>query len=314
MIKKYIFGIDLGGTAIKFGFFDEKCRLLKKWSIATDKTNNGENILHDISKETEKCISEYKIKTENIVGTGISVPGPVDDTGLVRGCVNIGWGYKKAGEELEKLTGIKTFVLNDANAAGMGEVINGCGGKYKRAVMITIGTGIGGAVIENGNVVSGNRGNAGEIGHFKMSTPDGSKLLDMEYFASAVGIVRFVNEKRKDYPTSPINKIKNIEVRDIANFAKEGDELSLLAFDMAGKYIGLGLSYIAGTVDPEIFIIGGGVSLAGEIIIEPIKKYFSQYAFNTEKEIPFAAASLGNDAGIYGAAEFVTANIKEEQL
>ncbi len=308
MIKKYIFGIDLGGTAIKFGFFDEKCTLLKKWSIATDKTDKGKNILLDISKEIEKCIAEQHIKKEDVLGTGISVPGPVDDTGLVRGCVNIGWGYKKVGEELEKLTEIKTFVLNDANAAGMGEVINGCGGKYKRAVMITIGTGIGGAVIENGNVVSGSRGNAGEIGHFKMSTPDGSKLFDMEYFASAIGIVRFVNEKRKDYPASPVNKTENIEVKDIAEFAKKGDELSLSAFDMAGKYIGLGLSYIAGTVDPEIFIIGGGVSLAGEIIIEPIKKYFTKYAFNTEKEIPFAAASLGNDAGIYGAAEFVIAN------
>ena len=310
MAKEYVFGVDLGGTEIKLGLFNLQKGLIEKWSVKTDKRNNGEFVISQIAQETAKKAEEKHIDKNSVLGIGLCVPGPVDKDGLVRGCVNIGWGYKKAAEELQNITGVKCAVLNDADAAGLGEAVYGSGRKYKNIVMATIGTGVGGAVIYNGKVVAGSRGNAGEIGHFKVNINETEKCTCgkcgcLEYYASAVGILRFAKENLKNYNNSLLNSFSDFTVKDMAECAQKGDELCLAAFDMAGKYIGLGLSYMEGAFDPDVFVIGGGVSKAGDVILKPIKKYFDLYSFNTESETEVLPAILGNDAGIYGACEYV---------
>ena len=306
---KYVFGVDVGGTYTKFGIFKDR-KLIDKWKIDTDVENCGENILKNIGREIDKKTESMGVLKSSVEGCGICVPGPVDEKGLVRGCVNLGWGYKRAAVEIENITGLKCAVLNDANAAALGEFDFGLGGEYDSAVMVTIGTGVGGAVIYKGQVLSGYRGNAGEIGHFKIDPLNGpecscGKKGCLECYSSATGIVRFAYENLEKYPDTKLCIIENFTVKDMADLASEGDELCKLAFDRAGKFVALGLSFMAGAVDPKVFIIGGGVSQAGDVIFEPIRKYFKQFAFNTEEETPVLPAKLGNDAGIFGAAEFI---------
>ncbi|MCJ7855292.1 ROK family protein [Lachnospiraceae bacterium NSJ-143] len=309
-MSKYTFGVDVGGTSVKLGLFEENGKLIKKWSIATDKSCGGKNIIPHIAYEIEKMLSELGIEKSAVEGAGICVPGPVDKSGLVRGCVNLGWGNKRAADELEDITAIRCRALNDADAAGLGEAVYGHGGKYGSVVMVTIGTGVGGAVIHNGHVLAGSRGNAGEIGHFKVNIDETEKCSCgkcgcLEQYASATGILKFVKDNIYRFENSTLNSFDGFTVKDIAACAKNGDMLSLMAFDRAGKYIALGLSYMAGAVDPDAFILGGGVSRAGNVIFEPVKKYFGLFSFNTECEAQIIPALLGNDAGIYGASEFV---------
>ena len=201
------------------------------------------------------------------------------------------------------------MAINDANAAGLGEALHGAAKGCHTAVMITIGTGVGGAVIIDGMPISGKRGNAGEIGHFKVNIDETEycsckKKGCLEFYASATGIKRFAKRNTEKYRHSTLGHTDSYTVEDMADEAKKGDRLCIDAFENAGKYIGLVLSHIAGTVDPDIFILGGGVSEAGDILFNPVKKYFKEYSFGTECEIPIVKAKLGTDAGIFGAAEF----------
>ncbi len=307
---KYIFGVDLGGTNIKFGIFKLGGELIYNWSVATDKYLNGSNITLQISNELEKAIKKQNICKDSILGIGLSVPGVVYKDSIVDECVNIGWKNYNPAYEIEKNLNIKCYVLNDAEAAGLGESIYGAGKGYKNMFVVTIGTGVGGAVIIDKKVISGTRGNAGEIGHFTVDINSEIKCSCgkygcLEQYSSAPAILRFANENLCRYKNSALNNINNFTVKDIAECAKNGDEFCLNVFDTAGKYIALGISYVAGTIDPDVFIVGGGVSAAGDIILKPIEKYFKSFAFNTENEIPIKQAALLNNAGIYGASEFV---------
>jgi len=308
-MKKFVFGIDVGGTSIKFGFFKQNEGLIKKWSIPTDISDNGKNIIYDIAKEVKNCIDEFSLTKGQVKAIGLSVPGPVDESGVVRGCVNIGWDDFDAAKELSGLTDLNCVSINDANAAGLGEALHGVAKGCRSAVMLTIGTGVGGAVIIDGMPIMGKRGNAGEIGHFKVNIDETEycsckKKGCLEFYASATGIKRFAKRNTEKYGCSALINTDSYTVEDMANEAKKGDRLCIDAFENAGKYIGLALSHIAGTVDPDIFILGGGVSEAGDILFTPVKNYFEKYSFGTECEIPIVKAVLGNYAGIFGAAEF----------
>lgn len=308
----YIFGIDLGGTTVKLGFFDVKGELLDKWEIPTRKDNGGELILTDIREAVFKKLEEENVSMSQIAGVGLGIPGPVLETGVVGKCANLGWGVFNVEEEMSSLLGgVKVKVGNDANVAALGEMWKGGGKGHKNVVMVTLGTGVGGGVIVDGRIVPGSSGAGGEIGHMMMSKTETAvcgcgKTGCLEQYASATGIVKLAQKKLvESEKPSGLRSIHYISAKEIFDQAKQGDELALELVEEVYEMLGTALSHIACVVDPEIIVIGGGVSKAGEMITEGVQKYFKKYVFHTCRDAEFALAKLGNDAGMYGAAKMV---------
>ena len=308
-MKKYSVGIDIGGTTVKLGLFNLNGDLLHKWEIETRKIESGKYILSDIAESINNILSEKNIDKNEVIGVGVGVPGPVKDDGYVIGCVNLGWPVFNVSKELENILKLPVKVANDANIAAVGEMFKGGGQGYKNMVMVTLGTGVGGGVIINGKVLAGSNGAGGEIGHItvnpheKISCNCGRKGC-LEQYASATGIVRLANEiLEQENCDSKLRKIENITAKDIFDFAKEDDELSLKIVDKFSQILGRALVNIACVCNPEAFVIGGGVSKAGDILLNKIKQYYSENAFHATIDTDFKVATLGNDAGIYGGAK-----------
>ena len=308
-MKKYLVGIDIGGTTVKLGLFDLNGELLDKWEIETRKTEKGRYILSDIAKSIEGILNERKIKKEEVLGVGVGVPGPVKEDGTVLGCVNLGWPVFNVSTELEMILGLPVKVANDANIAALGEMFKGGSKGYKNMIMVTLGTGVGGGVIINGKVLAGNNGAGGEIGHIsvnpheKISCNCGKKGC-LEQYASATGIVKLAKDAlEKENCESKLRDIKEITAKDIFDFAKENEQLSLEVVDKFASILGRALANISCICDPEVFVIGGGVSKAGDILIDKVKQYYRENAFHATVDTKFKVAKLGNDAGIFGGAK-----------
>lgn len=310
-MKKYAFGVDIGGTTIKMGFFETSGELLEKWEIPTRTENDGVNILPDISVQINSFLENKGIEKTEVEGIGVGVPGPVDDNGNVLKCVNLGWGVFNVQIELAGLTDIKVKVGNDANVATLGEMWQGGGKGYKDIVMVTLGTGVGGGVIINEKVVYGSNGAGGEIGHINVKENErevcgcGNKGC-LEQYASATGIVRTTKKYLEEHPDEE-TKLQDMEIsaKSIFDCAKDGDEVATKMVDRTAKILGRGLSMIACVVNPQVFVIGGGMSKAGSLLIEKVQKYYQQYAFHAAKSTYFKLADLGNDAGIYGGVRMI---------
>ncbi len=310
-MKKYAFGVDIGGTTIKMGLFETTGELLEKWEIPTRTEENGVNILPDIAAEVDKKLGEKSIDKSDVEGIGVGVPGPVDDNGTVFKCVNLGWGVFNVQIELNRLTELKVKVGNDANVAALGEMWQGGGKGYKNIVMVTLGTGVGGGVIINEKIVSGSDGAGGEIGHINMKENEKEACGCgnhgcLEQYASATGIVRTTKKYLDEHPDVETT-LRNEEVtaKRIFDCAKDGDEVAEKMVDRTAKILGRGLSQIACVVNPQVFVIGGGVSKAGGMLIEKIQNYYQQYAFHAARHTYFKVADLGNDAGIYGGVRMI---------
>lgn len=308
-MKKYVFGVDLGGTTVKLGLFDKEGELLEKWEIPTRKEENGKYVLDDIAQAVLKKAEDRRIK-EEVIGIGIGVPGPVKEDGLVNGCVNIGWGVINVEEELGRRTGFPVKAGNDANVAALGELWQGGGKGYRNMVMITLGTGVGGGVILNGRILAGTNGAAGEIGHMPVVYDETEccncgKKGCLEQVASATGIVKETKKILAASKEDSVLRGREISAKAVFDAIKEGDKLAQEAGERLGKYLGIALAHIAAVADPEIFVIGGGVSKAGEVLIELIQKYYVEKAFLPSRGAKFALATLANDAGMYGAAKLV---------
>lgn len=310
-MKKYSLGVDIGGTTVKLGIFTLDGELLGKWEIPTRKENEGKYILSDISESINKALAEEKIEKSNIAGVGVGVPGPVKNDGTVLKCVNLGWGVFNVEEELSKLVELPVKAANDANIAALGEMWQGGGKGCENMVMVTLGTGVGGGVIINGKIMDGNNGAAGEIGHIKVSNEETEtcgcgKKGCLEQYASATGVVRIANKMLEAIDeASSLRDIKEVTAKDVFDAAKNKDTLALKIVDDFGNKLGTSLSIISCVVDPEVFVIGGGVSRAGEILINAIRKYYEENAFHASRGTKFELATLGNDAGIYGGAKLV---------
>ena len=311
-MKQYAFGADIGGTTVKIGFFKTNGELLDVWEIKTRTIENGAYILSDIAKEIEEKIKEKGIDKTEVEGIGMGVPGPVNEDGQVLGCVNLGWDVFNVEEEMTKLTGLRAKAGNDANVAALGEMWKGGGAGYKNLVMVTLGTGVGGGIILGGKILSGVHGAAGEIGHISMSDDEyeccgcGNKGC-LEQYASANGIVKITKrylEEHKEQESS-LRDIESYSSKEIFEEAKKGDEVALCMVDEVGKLLGKSLATIAVVIDPEVFVLGGGMSKAGNMLLEAIKKYYIHYAFHATRNVTFKFATLGNHAGIYGAAKLV---------
>lgn len=310
-MKKYGFGVDVGGTTVKMGFFETNGRLIDKWEITTDTADNGKAVLPDIAKAIDNKLAQEGISKSDVEGVGIGVPGPVRGDGVVNGCVNLGWGVINVAEELGRLTGLTVKVGNDANVAALGEMWQGGARGSKDVIMVTLGTGVGGGIIVDGHVVAGFNGAGGEIGHVTVNNDEiepcnCGQYGCLEQYASATGIVRMA--KRKLAKTGDETSLRNfaeLTAKDIFDEAKNGDSVALGLVDELGEILGSALSNIACVTNPEVIVIGGGVSKAGQILLDTIRKHFKETSFHACRDTRFELASLGNDAGIYGSMQLV---------
>lgn len=311
MAAQYVFGIDLGGTTVKMGLFNVAGEVLDKWEIKTNKEDNGAKILPDIAASVKEKIAEKNLAMDDIVGAGMGVPGPVKDDGTVVKCANLGWGVFNVEEELKGLLGMPVKAGNDANVAALGEMWQGGGKGHDDVVMVTLGTGVGGGIIVNEKIIAGNHGAGGEIGHMKVDYNETAvcgcgKTGCLEQYSSATGIVRIANKilEAKAVP-SLLRDLDEITCKDIFDYAKEEDAVATECVETLGNYLGTALANVACVADPEVIVIGGGVSRAGDILIDTVKKHFVKNAFHACRETEFTIATLGNDAGIFGAAKLI---------
>lgn len=302
----YYIGVDVGGTSVKMGMFSDIGELLEKWEIPTRTEDDGVNIIPDIVDSIEE---KRAARGGNIKGIGMGIPGPVTEDGIVLKCANLGWDVFSVKNKLAGMTGVgKVKVGNDANVAALGEMWKGGGRGYDSIVMVTLGTGVGGGVILNGKILTGSRGAAGEIGHMKVEMNEtevcgcGNRGC-LEQYASASGIVRLA---KKNIPAgSYLSNQENISAKKVFDGAKQSDSYCLEIVETFGRYLGIALSNVANVVDPEAFVIGGGVSAAGSMVLDVVKKYYVQNAMYALRDKEFRLAELGNDAGIYGAVRMV---------
>jgi glucokinase len=311
---KWIVGVDLGGTTTKIAFIDRNGEILHKWEIPTDNSNEGQNITINIANAIDQKLVELEEQKTKLIGIGMGAPGPIDyDSGVVLNVVNLGWKDNfPLQESLHTLTSLPVVIENDANCAALGEMWNGAGKGTNDLVCVTLGTGVGGGVIANGNIVRGINGAAGEIGHIT-SIPFGGAPCNcgksgcLETIASATGIVRQAeNELSKAGVKGPLATIfaenRKVTAKDVFDCARNGDEAAKKILDEVTFHLGFALANIANTLNPEMIVLGGGVSRAGDILLDAVKVNFSMFAFSAVKESTnLALATLGNDAGVIGA-------------
>lgn len=310
-MSKYAFGVDIGGTTVKIGLFDKEGNVLDKWEIPTNKENDGESILPDIAGSLLEKMKEKGIGAEDLAGIGVGAPGAVDDEGtLVGGAVNIGWKPFNIPKVLNAYIDVPVKAANDANAAAFGEMWQGGGKGYNNMVAVTLGTGVGGGIIINGNILTGATGAGGEIGHIHLEDNEteecGCKNKGcLEQYASATGIVRLARRRLAKDDKPSVLREEDLSAKSVFDAVKAGDEVAIEIAEQFGEYLGKGLAAVAGVVNPEIFVIGGGVSKGGEILISFVEPQFQKYAFQQCRGAKFALAKLGNDAGIFGAAGLI---------
>ena len=310
-MDKYCFGADIGGTAIKIGLFSDAGELIEKWEIPTRKIDDGTHILPDLAEELQRKCDERGIQKENIIGVGLDAPGPVSDDGVIHGCVNMCWGEFNFVDEFRRLTGLDNVKAgNDAKVAAFGEHWRGACKNGGSMVLVTLGTGVGGGVVIHDKILQGANGAAGEIGHMVVKRSE-TELCNcgkkgcLEQYASATGIVRLCRQYLQTGRHSVLKDTKGLTAKDVLDAAKAGDSLAEDVIDEVCKYLGMSLANVSCVVDTDMIVIGGGVSKAGDYLLEKIERYHNQYAFSPSRGKHFAIAGLGNDAGIYGCARLI---------
>lgn len=308
---KYCLGVDIGGTFVKLGLFTIEGELLEKWQIPTRREDESSHVLPDIAEALEAKLAEKNISKAEVAGVGFGTPGPVTEDGVAVCPANLAWKNKPVAKELSELLGLPCRGGNDVNVAGLGEMWRGGARGYQNVVVVPIGTGLGAAIIVNGRVIVGTAGAAGEIGHIhvdnEITEACGCGAIGcVEQFSSATGLIRMAKKviNETDRATS-LRDVKELDAKAVIDAAKAGDEAAEEIFDKFCDYLGYSLAATAAVIDPEIFILGGGVSKAGELLLDRVQGYFKKYVWPGRRDIKFAFAQLGNDAGIYGAASMV---------
>ncbi|MBA2873472.1 ROK family glucokinase [Thermaerobacillus caldiproteolyticus] len=309
MAEKWLVGVDLGGTTVKIAFVTSDGELIHKWEIDTNNSEDGKYIVPDIAKSIERKLEEWGQTKDKLIGIGMGAPGPVNtETGVIYQTVNLPWKNYPLKERLESETSLPVVVDNDANIAAIGEMWKGAGNGAKNLVCVTLGTGVGGGIIANGQIIRGINGAGGEIGHMT-SVPEGGapcncgKTGCLETIASATGIVRIAKEKLAKDEKKSVLHLRTVTAKDVFDAARENDELALEIVDYVTFHLGLALANVANALNPEKIVIGGGVSKAGDILVERVRRYFDRFAFPRVAEgVTIAIATLGNDAGVIGGA------------
>ena len=307
---KWLLGIDIGGTTVKMAVLDMNGIISDKWEVKTDIRENGVHIPKDIAASFDTYLQTSGKKKEDFAGAGNGAPGFVNfSEGVVEYSPNIGWKDFALVSEFEKAVGLPAVLENDANAAALGEMWKGAGEGASELLAITLGTGVGGGVITNGNIVHGTAGMAGEIGHITVERDETKavkcgcgRLGCIETIASATGISRLALQKRKNQDTS-LNELKEVTARDVFEAYKAGDSIATEVIEEMTEYLGLTISNIANTLNPKMIVIGGGVSKAGDALLEPLDAQFKRFALERVYEsTTFKIAELENDAGVIGCA------------
>lgn len=315
---KYCFGVDLGGTTVKIGLLTISGEMIEKYQIPTRKEQNGKYIIGDIVDKIDAILVEKAIAKDEVAGIGMGVPGAVTDKGIVNKCINLGWGVLDIESMMQEQSGLSVKVGNDANMAALGEYWKGGAEGFSSMVFVTIGTGVGGGIIINGKPICGTNGAAAEIGHMPIVYDETEycncgKKGCLEQVASATGIVRIATRMlAADSNVSGLSQIENFTAKDVFEEAKKGDIIAQKVVETVSGYLGIALADAACLVDPECFIIGGGVSAAGAYFIDKIAEYYSKNAFHPSRETKIMQAKLGNDAGMYGCVKLLLNNLQEE--
>ena len=308
---RYGFGIDLGGTTVKLAFFQENGTCLCKWEIPTVKDGDGAQILPDIAASVEAYLQENRISKEDVLGIGIGVPGAADPNGVVFSCINLGWGTKDVPKELGALTGLPVACGNDATMAALGECWQGAG--CENMVFVTLGTGVGGGIVSGGRIIAGVHGAGGEIGHITLCPEETipcncGKCGCAEQYLSATGIVRLAKDALSLPHEPSMLDSGELSAKTIFDAGREKDALACKVlegyFDMMGRF----LAIICCVADPEVIVLGGGVSKAGQMLLDGTAAPMKKYAFAPCRTTRLALATLGNDAGIYGAFKLALQN------
>lgn len=314
-MKNYAFGVDVGGTFCKLGLFETDGTLLERWEIPTDTRDGGTRILPDIAATIQE--RRKKLPENSVLGVGVGVPSPMTQDGVAIKSVNLGWKDYPVAAELSRLTGLPVYAANDVNVASLGELWKGSAVGYSNAIVLTLGTGIGGGLIVNGHLVNGETGSAGEIGHIIVNPQETERCACgrkgcLEQYASATGLVRMAERRLSGTSAHSILREKNpLTAKDIFDAAKAGDAIAVELVESFGQILGSALSDMACVLNPEIIVIGGGVSKAGSIVTDVVRRFFYEKTLFTCKNTKIVLATLGNDAGIYGGVRLLLERIEE---
>ena len=310
-MEQFVFGIDIGGTSVKCGLFTADGTVKEKWEIPTDRTDGGKNVPQDIANAINAKCAELGITKEQVAGVGLGVPGPVKENGYVDHCPNLAWRDINVNEVMTGLLGVPAVAANDANVAALGEMWKGGGAGVKNMVLVTLGTGVGGGIIVEGKIFAGAFGAGGELGHMVMNPQETVQCGcggygHLEQYASATGIVRMAKKLLSVRAVASVLRcIEPLTAKDVFDAAKAKDAVAMELVEGLGEVLGRALSHVAAVTDPEAFVIGGGVSRAGEILTKTVERHYNKGIMKALQGKEFRLATLGNDAGIYGCAKLI---------
>lgn len=314
-MSKKIIGIDLGGTSVKLAILTTEGEIQEKWSIKTNILDEGSHIVPDIIDSIKHRFETYGLTKEDFLGIGMGSPGVVDsEAGTVIGAYNLNWKtLQLVKDQFESALGLPFFIDNDANVAALGEQWVGAGNNNPNVVFMTLGTGVGGGVIAAGNLIRGVKGAGGELGHITVdfdapfACTCGKKGC-LETVASATGIVNLTRRYAEEYAGDAklkqlIDDGEELTAKDVFDLAKEGDDLALIVYRHFSNYLGIACANIAAVLNPAYIVLGGGVSAAGEFLLDGVRNVFADNSFPQIKEsTQIVLATRGNDAGVLGAA------------
>ena len=319
MGSPYYMGIDIGATLIKVGIVTSEGKLIAKEEVETRKLTSPAHLLSVSNEVASRLLRENTIRKESVGGIGVGAPGWVNySEGIVYDLTNIpGWHSVALAAELERETGLKSFVDNDANVMALGEMVFGAGRTYRNLVCLTLGTGVGGAIIIDGKLYRGASGLAGEIGHMTVDLngrPCACGAMGcLERYVGIQFIVANALKRLQDLPKENKsillemagNRFENITPELLSKAAAKGDEIAVAVWRDTGHFLGVTLAVLVNLLNPECFIIGGGVAKAGAVLFHPMRETMEALAMNrVGKSTPILQAQLGKDAGVIGAATF----------
>lgn len=317
-MSKKIIGIDLGGTSIKFAILTSEGEIQEKWSIKTNVLDEGSHIVEDMIESILHRLDLLQLSAEDFIGIGMGSPGVVDrEKGTVIGAYNLNWKtLQPVKDKIEKATGIPFYIDNDANVAALGERWMGAGENQPDVVFMTLGTGVGGGIVAEGKLLHGLAGAAGELGHITVDFDQPilcncGKKGCLETVASATGIVNLTRRYADEYAGDAelkklIDNGEDVNAKVVFDLAKEGDELALIVYRNFARYLGIACANIGSILNPSTIVIGGGVSAAGDFLLDGVRKVYEENSFpQVRTSTKLALATLGNDAGVIGAASLV---------